>query len=200
MNSNKTEFIMVRPKRDQNVYKLLINGATIQESESVRVLGVHVMNNLCWTKHIDSVCHTVSKRTGLISRLCLKLNKEQLTCIAHGIVLSHVRYCLSVFSTVRIDEADSKSQAMERIQILLNNVARIINQVKRTDHVSIKDLHKMSPWLSLNHMSIMSVVMDTWRALQDESLMNYYNKNYNVNTRAATQEVLKINDICCSLL
>ena len=198
MNSEKTEFLMVRPKRDPNEYKIKVNGSSINESVSVKVLGVHVMNNLCWTKHIDSVCQTISQRTGLINRLKFKLNTEHLTNITHGIILSHVKYCLSSFATIRIEDQDSRSTGAERIQVLLNNVARIINRVKRTDHVSKKELFEMSPWLSVNHMCITSVVADTWKALNDKSLMNYYNRDYKINTRAASQAALKMNEMCCS--
>ena len=116
----------------------------------------------------------------------------------HGVILSQVRYCISAYSSVKLKETDTRSGGLDKIQVLMNNVARIVNQVKRTDHVSINELFKMSPWLSLNHMSANSIVVDTWRALRDPSVMNYYNTDYNCNTRAASQELVKVNDICCS--
>jgi len=159
MNSKKTEFLMIRPSKDTKTYKLNFHGEEIIEKSQTKLLGVTITNDLCWNEHISNVCKIIRQRTGLIQRLKHKLEKPELTCITHGIIVSQVKYCLSVYATVRLNGDDPKNVAFDKIQILLNNIARIINGIKRTDHVSKEQLHKLSPWLSLNHMSVKSIIL-----------------------------------------
>ena len=182
---------MVRPHKDLNIYKVQVDNSYIQESVSVRALGVIITNNLSWNDQIENVCQKVGQRTGLISRLKFKLNKDQLTCIIHGAILSHVKYCLSVYANVRIEDGDPRPKGFEKLQILLNNLARITNQVKLTDHVSREDLYKLSPWLSVNHMSAQSILVDTWKAMQNPTLNSYYKDQYLKMTRAASKGLIK---------
>jgi len=191
MNPSKTEFMMFRPTRDPNKYEINIRSSTIQENYSVKLLGVTLTNDLCMSSHLENIYQIITQRTGLISRLRYKLDKKELTSIVHGIIISQVKYCLSAFSSVRMCEDNPRKESLEKIQVLLNNVARIINNIKRSDHFPIKELHKLSPWISLNHMSITSQICDTWRALNDPKLGTFYSKEYNKNTRAASNELLK---------
>ena len=148
-------------------------------------------NDLCWKKHIDKVCQTVAIRTGLINRLKFKLQPAQLTVLVHGIILSHVKYCLSIFTSVRINEDDARNGQFNKLQVQLNNIARLIHRIKREDHVSREDLTKLSPWVSFNHMSANAIILDSWRALNDPTLSTMYTCDYNRNTRSASNEILK---------
>ena len=148
-------------------------------------------NDLCWKKHIDKVCQTVTLRTGLINRLKFKLQPAQLTVLVHGIILSHVKYCMSIYTSVRIKEDDARNGQFNKLQVQLNNIARLIHGIKREDRVSKEDLARMSPWVSFNHMSAIAIIMDSWRALNDPTLSTMYTCEYTRNTRSASNEILK---------
>ena len=128
---------------------------------------------------------------GLIKRLQYKLTKDQLTSIVHGIILSHIKYCMSVYTSVRLEENEPKNTRLEKLQIQLNNVARMVNNVKREDHISRNELLKLSPWISLNHQSAASVLTDTWRVIHNGSMSEEYSTSYARHTRAASNEVIK---------
>ena len=171
--------------------KILENGKTIHESEKTTFLGVELTNNLCWKTHIEKVCQTVSIRTGLISRLKFKLNPTQLTVIVHGIILSHIKYCLSVFASVRIREEDPRNASFDKLQVQLNNIARLLHNIRPKDCVSRERLYELSPWISCNHMCATAIVIDTLRALNDPTLSAMYSINYARDTRAASSEIIK---------
>ena len=191
MNPQKTEFLMVRPKKSRDEFYFQVNGISIKESQEVRVLGLMLTNKLCWKKHLNNVIKTVSIRIGLLSRLRFKLSSAQLTSIVHGIILSHIKYGLSVYTSIRLEDQDSRNSQLDKLQILLNNSARLIHNINRTDRISINELHKLSPWLSLNQMCVESVALETWKARSCFDMSENYNSAYTRNTRAATDQVIK---------
>ena len=191
MNEEKTQFIMFRPKSDKTKFKVNVNSKNIEESEKTTFLGVELTNDLCWKAHIEKVCKTVTVRSGLISRLRYKLNPAQLTVIVHGIILSHLKYCLSVFASVRFKEEDPRNSNFDKLQVQLNNIARLINNINRKDCISREKLAELSPWISCNRMNAAAVLMDTLKSLNDPTLGAMYSINYARDTRAASKEILK---------
>ena len=80
---------------------------------------------------------------------------------------------------------------MKTIQMLLNRASRLINNVKLTDRVSIRDLTESCPWISLTRAIITSVILEAWKALQiDGSVGKDVMGSYNRVSRAATSKKL----------
>ena len=193
VNPTKSELMVTAPtKKSRNLVSLKLNDCEIQEQKSVKVLGVTITNDLNWKTHVENLCNNISTRIGLLYRLKSKLNEKQLQVLADGLIISQIRYCLSVFSKVRLEESEPKCVNLQNIQKLINNVLRLINNVKKSDHIPIQKLAKDISWSSLNRMTISSVACDTWRALnQGCSDTENYSCDYQKNTRAATSFELK---------
>ena len=79
---------------------------------------------------------------------------------------------------------------MERLQILINNIIRLINGSRKIDHTSIQTLSAGLNWASINRLGISSIISDTWKLIHNDC-ENQYSKQYSRTTRAATKEDLK---------
>ncbi|MGL4813803.1 MAG: RNA-directed DNA polymerase, partial [Enterobacter sp.] len=72
LNSNKTEILIIEPKRsNQNTlgYNLPINGCTVVPSSTVKNLGVMLDSNLSFDSHISNICRTAFYHLRNISKL-----------------------------------------------------------------------------------------------------------------------------------
>ena len=194
VNPLKSELLIIPPNRQRDYVEqeLKLKNATIKESKSVKVLGMRLTNDLGWTAHIDELHSKMSASSGIIYRLKSKLNSKQLSCITDALVISKLRYGLSLFSKPRLSTDEPKCMKLEKIQVLMNNLLRLISGVKREDKVPIIDLAKGHSWASLNQISISSVVSDTWRAInQDYGCADYYRRDYIRDTRASSRGEFK---------
>ena len=148
LNSSKTQLIVLGTRQMlQSVPPvcLTVNGSTIQESDRVRNLGLVMDRTLSYELHIDQL---VGRCTGLLiglSHARYRLPKETLATIVNALVLSTVRYCISVYGT-------AAAKNMSRVQKVINFGARVITGRRKRDHIS--DALKSLTWLPARELVI----------------------------------------------
>ena len=134
----------------------------------------------------------MSGRIGIITRLRNHLPEDQCAILAQGLVISKIRYCLSAFAHIRINESEQKNVLHEKLQIKMNDLLRLIKGVKRKDKIPIHELSKDLPWSSINRLGIETVALDAWKTIHYEhDLSSEFSIDYQKETRSATQELLK---------
>ena len=83
-----------------------MDGKTVEESRSEKLLGVVVNNNLTWREHIHGdesnigLTKQLSQRVGMLKQLSKKVDKKDLKVYADGIFYSRLNNCLPVFGNV----------------------------------------------------------------------------------------------------
>ena len=148
LNSSKTQLIVLGTRQMlQSVPPvcLTVNGSTIQESDRVRNLGLVMDRTLSYELHIDQL---VGRCTGLLiglSHARYRLPKETLATIVNALVLSTVRYCISVYGT-------AAAKNMSRVQKVINFGARVITGRRKRDHIS--DTLRSLTWLPARELVI----------------------------------------------
>ena len=118
-------------------------GATVTESRTVKNLGVVFDQTLTFSAHVSDV---VRRCTGLLSGLSHSrhaLPQDTLNTIVQALVLSSIRYCISVYGVCGITET-------ARLQKLLNFGARVISGRRKYDHIS--DVLRDLKWLSAENL------------------------------------------------
>ena len=86
-----------RSNRDPFPYKL--SGVPLQHVNSEKDLGVHMTNNLCWTKHCNYLLSKASWNLGLLRRTCnFVKNTRQRRSLYIAMVRSQLEHCSSVWS------------------------------------------------------------------------------------------------------
>ena len=141
LNTNKTQMIVLgTPSMLRTLPNITINfcGAVIQDSRVVKNLGVMMDRHLSFERHVDSVCE---KCTGILIALCHaqhSIPRCVMKSIVQALVMSVVRYCLSVYGSCNITQT-------RRIQKIINFSARVVSGRRRFDHVS--DVLRQLRWM-----------------------------------------------------
>ena len=75
-----------------------------------------------------------------------------------------MRTYLHLSLKVRLDDQDPLTGWGKKLQVVLNDVARVLVKKRRSDHVKVEDLMKKSGLQSANAMVCSSSAMLAWRA------------------------------------
>ena len=121
--------------------KIEVEGETIEESESEKLLGVVLNNKLTWKNHLygdknnQGLIPQLSTRIGTMKLLSKFMTREKLQYFANGIFYSKLTYCLAVFGNVfnldKFKEKDSRHTSFtkndnHRLQVLQNRLNRLL--------------------------------------------------------------------------
>jgi len=106
-------------------------------------LGIIFDRTLSWDSHVSLVTKRCFGILAGLSHLKHCLPASVLTTLVNALVLSQVRYCLSVYG-------NGTSTNLSRIQKIINYSAKVIFGSKKFDHAS--DLREKLGWLSAEEM------------------------------------------------
>ena len=132
LNTSKTEVLLLGTRqntRDLSPVSVRVGGGTIQESRCVKNLGVLFDRHLTWDAHVSDV---VRKCVGLLiglRHLSHFLPRRVTLTIVQGLVMSRVRYCLSVYG-------NGSASNDARLMKIVNFATRVITGLAKFDHVS----------------------------------------------------------------
>ena len=138
VNTTKTQLMVFGTKamlRHMPPVSVKFGSAVITESVTVRNLGVVMDKHLTFEPHIDQL---VARSTGTLIALSHAkhvLPKDTLVRIVSALVISSIRYCISLYGTCGATQ-------LHRVQKLMNFCARVVSGRRKHDHISgvIRDL------------------------------------------------------------
>ena len=146
VNASKTQMIVLGTRqmlKGLPPVSIRFAGTIIHESASVKNLGLLMDKHLTYHDHVS---HVVGKCTGAL----LALNHARhvlppptLRPIVLSLVVSTLRYCISIYGTCGTTE-------LHRVQKLLNFCARVISGRRKYSHVS--DVLKQLKWLNATNL------------------------------------------------
>ena len=147
VNASKTHMIVFGTKpmlKNLRQISVKFGGTAIQESRVVKNLGLYMDRHMTFVDHVN---HVVSKCSGSLVALTHakhSLPRTSLKPIVTALVMSIIRYCISIYGTC------SKKE-LHRIQKMINFGARVISGKKKFDHIAevLKDLN----WLSSTQLA-----------------------------------------------
>ena len=142
LNTDKTEIILIGSEyRLQNLNfpaSCNFNDDEITIKNEVRNLGVIFDKNLSMKNHLKNIKSSVIGNIINISRISKYLDKPSKMKLVHGLVLSKIDFCNSIFYD--LPDCDLRS-----LQILINCAVRLVTGLPRfsRDHISpfLIDLH-----------------------------------------------------------
>ena len=117
----------------------MVGDQTIEESQSKKLLGITMSNNMSWNSFLygdnnAGLLSQLSQHIGTLKQVCKYMSINQLNSVIDGLFVSKLLYCLPLFSNVwgigTMDETDRRFSAftkedMRRMQVLQNRVLRI---------------------------------------------------------------------------
>jgi len=144
LNDEKTHFIVFRPNKSESstLQTIKIGKNFIQESTSIKILGVTLNNDLAWDDHHDSVQKNLRSKLYLLKKLSYHIPRHCLTSILDGFFVSRIRYCLEIYGQPAHPNLSTKPDSMKRLQILLNAAMRIATGPRISDKIKITELQQ----------------------------------------------------------
>ena len=155
---------------------VVVNGETLEESSSERLLGLVINNQLSWKNYLygdtnnQGLIPQLSKRVGMLKALSKYLPKENLKPFIIRIFYSELNYCLAVFGNIfglEKYKEENRSYTISdnnKLQILQNQVNRLLVDVDPL--TSTADLVRLTDSLSVHQMVAHQTAVLTHRIVQ----------------------------------
>ena len=186
MAGDKIKLLVVgtRQRKKQKLNdKMSINvdGQEIVETESEKLLGVVINNQLTWKNHLhgddsnEGLITQLSKRIGILKKLSTRMSQERLNLFAAGIFYSKLSYCLPVFGNVfgidRYKETNSKYTSYttgdnSKLQVLQNSLNRLLTRAEY--NTPTLELLKMTDSISVQQMTAFQTIVMTHKIMKSK--------------------------------
>ena len=146
-----------------------MDGVTIAPAEKISILGFTLDNKLGPQVYLKELADGILYRKHVVGRLSAHLPPHVLKMFARATVLGKIRTYIHLSLKVRLSESDPLTAWGRKLQVILNDVARIVVKKRRSDHVRVEDLLKKAGLEGVNAMVCSSSAMLAWRASKPES-------------------------------
>ena len=97
VNSDKFQAIILNRKEAQGAHKLIIDNKEIKTTNSIKLLGINIDDQLRFTEHISILCSKAAVQLNVLSRLQKYTGKSEKEAIINSFILSNSNYCLLVW-------------------------------------------------------------------------------------------------------
>ena len=170
MAGDKSKLMVIGTKRLRTMklhgeMQIEVDGKEVVETESEKLLGVVINNELTWSNHLygdeenEGLVPQLAKRLGILKKLSTRMSKKRLRLFAFGIFYSKLNYCLPVIGNVfgleqyKEENNTYTSYTMgdnHTLQVLQNKLNRLltgsqyntptIELLQQTDSLSIQQM------------------------------------------------------------
>lgn len=166
LNTNKTKFVVFRPKNKGVSHQISITfrGTTIEQVPSHQFLGVTFNENLNWSAHINRIRTDVSRSIGVIYKLKQLLPTWLKKQLYFALVHSRLSYCSLVWGT-------TGKVNLDNLLVLQKKVVRLVeNESPRTHAAPLFHKHSIltiqnsinKKWLCSFVNSSKIILMPSW--------------------------------------
>ena len=153
-----------------------IGGETLTAKRTDKLLGLEISAELTWDEHVDKLCKTLKQRMGLLRRIKYKVKKDKLAIIAEAIFTSKIRYGLAVYSRPRLNEMDPVDPELQKLQVLQNDMMRVVHGLRRSDHTNMAKLREEEGIMSVNQLSYYHHLVEMYNVIWKNSSMQLKRK------------------------
>lgn len=122
INSQKTKCMKLCSKvkmANLSELEIQINGDSIENVHSYKLLGVTIDENLNWDEQVNKVCKIISSKISLLNKIKIFLPTHIRQLFYNAYILPYIDYCSSVWGNLSKNNSD-------RIDKLQKRAARII--------------------------------------------------------------------------
>ena len=102
-----------------------MNGVRIQQTDSIKYLGVIIDNKLSWKPQVSSLCGKFSQACGIVCKIRHFADMKILRSIYFSLLHSHLQYCT-------IDWGRAYKTVIRPVQVLQNRILKYLTFSKRT--------------------------------------------------------------------
>ena len=139
-----------------------INGLTIEQKASVKLLGVHLDSSLSWDEHVNKLLKKLNFGLLLLCKLRSFLTKDQLLMIYRAFIHSHIDYGILAWGL-------TSQTNLQKGKIIQNKALRIIESLdylSNVDHL-FNNLNIMHVYAMIHY----KISYIAWLLIQNPSLV-----------------------------
>ena len=132
VNASKTQLMVFGSRqnlRSAPAIEVHFRGETLRPEYRARNLGVIFDPTLSWDAHVAHVVHKCFGMLIGLSHIRHYLPQNVIPTIVHGLILSHVRYCVTVYG-------NCSDKNHKQLQKIINFCARLVTGRRKYDHIS----------------------------------------------------------------
>ena len=122
VNSDKFQAIVLNRKEAQATHKFVIDNKEIKTTNSIKLLGINIDDQLKFNEHISILCSRAAMQLNALSRLQKYMGKAEKEVVVNSFILSNFNYCplVSHFSSC---ESIRKIEKIQKhcLRIVLND-------------------------------------------------------------------------------
>ena len=188
LNVDKTQFIWLgsplQLEAVRNV-QLIVDGAPVTASDTVRDLGVTLDSQLTMKKHVDNVVRSCFYQLRQLRSVRRSMPTDALRTLVHAFISSRVDYCNVLLYGL-------PNTIIRRVQAVLHAAARLITGIRRYDHITpaIRDtLH----WLPVSQRITFKIALMTYDIIHGQSPAYFRDVCVSVDSVAARARLRSAN-------
>jgi hypothetical protein len=190
LNMDKTQLMVLGSKHHSSSL------AGINNSTKISVLGLVLDNKLSPTLYNELQLKAARYRLGVLRRVASRVPPFILRPLVHGLLLGKLRVYANLTHHVRLDMDDSRPAISKKLQVVVNDAARLLLRVRRVDHNRVEHLLAKAELPSFNSMVFATSATMAWQMAQGGPLHNIYQDlQLSSNTRASAANELRVADI-----
>ena len=157
-------FRSLQAKQYLSGLSIIVGDNIIQQSSNINNLGIIFYQFLSFEDYISSVCRSTYFHLRNIGRIRHLLSQNATAQHIHVLISIHHDYCNSVLYNL-------PKNSILRLQIILNQDARILTKTPRRDHITevLIDLH----WLKIEERIVYKLLILTFKAFIDRTATLY---------------------------
>ena len=131
LNPSKTQCIIYGDVQD-SADPITVDGVHITPSDNISILGFTLDRKLQPQVYLKELTDGILYRKHVVGRLSAHLPPHVLKMFARATVLGKLRTYLHLSLKVRLSENDPRTEWGKRLQVVLNDFARVINKKRLT--------------------------------------------------------------------
>ena len=167
-NAKKTSLLLLNYRQTTPPLSVKIGSDIITRQSTATLLGIKCQENQQWSNQINGkggLLSGLNSRIFIIRRMRSHLSETSVLKLVDGLFMSKIRYGLQLYGKVRMSEEDPTNGELKAIQVVQNNLLRMLNRSKIKDKVSIDFMLKKFNMMSVNQLNAQIKLLEIWKSL-----------------------------------
>ena len=186
VNSEKFQAIILNRKEAQAAHKLIIDNKEIKTTNSIKLLGINIDDQLRFNEHISILCSKAAMQLNALSRLQKYMGKSEKEAIINSFILSNFNYCPLVWHF-------SSCESIRKIEKIQKRCLRIILNDYESDYETLL-CNSNKPTTEIRRLRTLAVeTFKTLNKINPPYMKNIFTPKENAKVRRNDIIVKRIN-------
>jgi hypothetical protein len=177
LNGAKTQVMIGGAKakaRDNASISIIVDGVEVKPTNYFELPWVTFDRKFTVRPYLCNLAREARFRAGRVAQLLQHLPRGQLLRqLWSGLLIGKLAHCLPVVARSRLPGSRGTiPETLASVQVAINDVARLVVNHRREDHIPIVDLLEAAKFLLLNQQVVRATAMAAWNAYVSDNGTN----------------------------